>query len=120
MDIPLKVEWTDAVKLCDRQKQSPSDSIDKELSAPAIGFSLDEMGKEIWRIIFDERDRSDLRSLKCIVVGRQELAQPNDEQAFYILVIAPKSQREYERVGVGSVHRRHIMMDGRGTETRVL
>ncbi|KAF4634558.1 hypothetical protein G7Y89_g3549 [Cudoniella acicularis] len=86
MDIPPKqVEWTDAVRLCDRQMQSPNNAIDKELRGLAIPFSFDEMGKEMWRLVFDERERSDLRALKCIVVGREELAPSinRNEQAFY-------------------------------------
>jgi hypothetical protein len=113
---PEKVEWNNSIQFTftsrqqegsDHCEQNGDDASHAELKVPVIGFSEDEMGKEEWRLILDDRDTADIRNLKCIIVGRRILKEGDNEQDHYILVVAQRFSRGvgigYERVGVGSV-----------------
>jgi hypothetical protein len=67
--------------------------------------------KRVW-LKFDGEDMTDIQRLKCVVVGREP--GRSDEQAQYVLVVTQRLEggnRTYERVGVGSIQRRHISFE---------
>jgi hypothetical protein len=133
MDIPFdEVEWSNAVK-CFPSKL--------ELQAPVREFLhymiepqnettkcaiLAEGDEREW-LQFDVEDMTDIQRLKCIVVGRARLEQETDEEAdeqyHYVLVVTQRLEgghRTYERVGVGSIQRRHISFEGGEFEGRII
>lgn len=132
MDIPLgEVEWSNAVKCF---LDIPSKL---ELQAPVREFlhctiepenrttkcAIFAEGDERGWLKFDAEDKIDIRGLKCVVIGRAPQGQEADEQAHYILVVTQRLQggdRTYERVGVGSIQRRHISFQGGEFEARIV
>jgi hypothetical protein len=74
-------------------------------------------GKIGW-LKFDREDITDTQRLKCIVVGRACEERGTDGQVHYVLVVTKRPQWKlfkrgyYERVGVGSIQRRHISFKG--------
>ncbi|KAH8647025.1 heterokaryon incompatibility protein-domain-containing protein [Tricladium varicosporioides] len=144
MEIPFEaVEWSNAVKWF---PGTPSDGIPSklELQAPVREFLhctiepqnqaakcaiFAEGDKRGW-LKFDVEDMTDIQRLKCIVVGRQcekykwrGQGQRADEQAHYVLVVMQRRQgrhRAYERVGVGSIQRRHISFQGGELQARIV
>ena len=127
MDIRFEeVEWSDAIKW------NPSKF--PELQGPVRGFrnctiesqvakcdiSVTGADDERGWLMFDRKDITNIEELKCVVVGRAYQRQETDGREYYILVV--KRKREggpYERVGVGSIQRRHISFEGEEFEGRV-
>jgi len=110
MGIPLNgIEWSNAVKW---------DGGQPVLEAPVREFNLQNAkGADIAkRLKFDGDDVTDIQGLKCIVVARARGGQETDEQKHYILAVVERFEGRhgigYERVGVGSVQRRHISFEG--------
>jgi hypothetical protein len=126
MNIPFDdVEWSNAVK-CFPGKP--------ELQAPVREFlhytiepqnercTILAEGVERGWLKFDGEDITDIQILKCIVVGRAR-RQETDDQEHYILVVTQRLEGghcSYERVGVGSIQRRHISFQGGEFKARII
>jgi hypothetical protein len=128
MHIPFGVvEWSNAVR---------SFSSKHVLEAPVREFLhckiepqniecgiLNEGGVNVGRLIFDREDITDIQRLKCIVIGRDALSSI-DWRTHYVLVVTQGLSGEFcgdfERVGVGSIQRRHISFEGRELKARII
>jgi hypothetical protein len=129
MAIPFgEVEWSNAVKCF------PSIPSKLELQAPVREFlhctiepqntecaiSAEGADKRGW-LKFDGEDITDTQRLKCVVVGRAREGQETDGQEHYVLVVTQRLEGgHYERVGVGSIQRRHISFQGGEFEARII
>lgn len=84
-----------------------------QLRALARTFSLNADEEQLLRL--DEECNWDLRSLRCVIIGRITDGRFPDDcndpgQGHYVLVVRPVDLRKsvYERVGVGLIKRKHI------------
>jgi hypothetical protein len=80
-------------------------------------------------LIYGGQDRRNLQSVECVVIGRSKGSAygSGDEQEYYVLLVRQTRQRcwvgsrtAYERVGVGSIQRRHISFGGREPRVRII
>lgn len=58
------------------------------IKAVAWDYFLLTVDEKEDKVIFDEPGKTESRRLKCVVVGKQKMAVPSDEQTHYVLVIA--------------------------------
>ncbi|KAH8743332.1 heterokaryon incompatibility protein-domain-containing protein, partial [Diaporthe sp. PMI_573] len=76
-------------------------------------------GERGW-LKFDGADSTDVRTLKCVIVGRES---KNAGRKYYVLVVTPicsEGCRTFERVGVGSIPERFILFESRKVDRRIL
>ncbi len=121
-----QVEWSDAVEwepskpaelqgLVREFRNCTIESQDAKCDIFAKGAD-DERG---W-LKFDGKDITNIEELKCVVVGRAYQRQETDGREYYVLVVIQRREGgPYERVGVGSIQRRHISFEGEVFERRV-
>jgi hypothetical protein len=93
------------------------------LKAVAWEYFLLAENEKQGKVIWDEPGKLETRRMKCVVVGKQKMANENDEQTHYVLVIASTDLSEectsYERVGVGFMERRFIKFDEKSLEVEI-
>jgi hypothetical protein len=74
------------------------------------------------KLIMDEPGRDFAQPFKCVIVGRSKQAEGEDNQIHYAIIVSfvtREGVEVYERVGVGFLERRHIMLGDRGTKVHV-
>ncbi|RSL61416.1 hypothetical protein CEP51_013637 [Fusarium floridanum] len=112
LSVPFySVSWSNAVKsFPDNDGDAhadPNPELGPKFSAFVRTFSP---GAQCQGLLFDETERTDIHTLRCVVLGR--IGDESSEQQHYILAVAPVHVRDdvdlYERVGVGSIQRRDI------------
>jgi hypothetical protein len=70
------------------------------------------------RVFLDEPSLNDDRSFKCVIIGSSNESGQGKDQVYYTLIVTPLSLGEvnlYERAGVASMHKHHIVLDKPGT-----
>ena len=120
-----EIEWSNAVHFHSTSElhkevgglRQRDNAISVELKALARESSLDE--KERRLLMFDKSNRSDIRRLRCIVIGRKH--GPSDEHEHCVLVVEPVSGKisTYERVGVRCIQMRNLL-NGSEVEVRIV
>lgn len=126
MDIPFRfrrVKWSDTIKFFPGLPNKP------ELQAPVREFSdctiepqnqttkctiFADGGKYEGWLKFDREDITDTQRLRCIVVGMAQMGMKrleSDMEEHYVLVVTQREGGHYERVGVGSIQRKHISFE---------
>lgn len=134
MDISFEqVAWSDAVQfpsedvLKGRVRDFRRCRIEQKDTEYAMfdemgGEMGDEMGYKREWLRFDENGMN-IKTLKCIVIGRGR-SDWSDGQRCYVLVVKLRCEEEscgeYERVGVGSIDKRHISFEGPGVGARIV
>ncbi|KAK3349549.1 heterokaryon incompatibility protein-domain-containing protein [Lasiosphaeria hispida] len=85
-----------------------------ELGVPVVAFNLDNMSRDLELLILDGQHTADVRNLGCVIVGRRELPQGQEDE-YYILVVSPapagRTNIEYQRLGVAIVQKVHIAIE---------
>ncbi|KAH6661757.1 heterokaryon incompatibility protein-domain-containing protein [Halenospora varia] len=127
MDIPFaKVEWNNAIKLGSEPelqalaREFLDCTIEPQKQNAECDIFAGSAGKIGW-LKFDGEDITDTQRLKCIVVGRAREGRGTDGQVHYVLAVMQGLEGgHYERVGVGSIQRRHISFEGREFKARII
>ncbi|KAF4627092.1 hypothetical protein G7Y89_g11064 [Cudoniella acicularis] len=82
-----------------------------------------EMEASVWdivepqspQLILDDPSRAFAGPLKCVIMGTSTQSKSDESQRHYTLIVSSLAREEeavvYERVGVGFLERRHIMLD---------
>ena len=68
-------------------------------------------------------DSSDIKTLKCVVIGRDTTWNHSSEDfrgECYVIVVKPRRGGKYNRVGVGSLHHTLISLEGAGSLERIV
>ena len=127
MDIPFgKVEWSNAITW---ERSEPElqalvrEFLDCKIEPQEQNAECDIFAKSAGKIgwlKFDREDITDTQRLKYIVVGRAIEERGTYGQVHYVLVVTLLKRGYYERVGVGSIQRRHISFKGRGFKARII
>jgi hypothetical protein len=90
-----------------------------EIKAPV----WDLLGSQSETIILDEPDRKLSQTPKCVIIGESKTATHEDARVCYVLIVVPIATvngiEVCERIGVGSLERRHIRLDGQETMVRI-
>lgn len=74
------------------------------------------------QVFLDEPKLNDDRSFKCVIIGSSKDSSQGKGQVYYTLIVTPLAQGEanvYERAGVASMHKHHIVLDKSGTKARL-
>jgi hypothetical protein len=96
-----------------------------DLAGVARDFSLDLGDLETGQIVFDGSVQPPGRTMKCVVIGRQnfELAADGGNRRHYVLIVAEKlgaiDNMAYERVGAGFMPGSWIRLDEPGLKVRI-
>ena len=122
MDIPFgEVEWNDNIyssfpdehhgkSPCHRKKTTI------RLRAVVQEFAIDGAGNKEEFLVFDEQNITDIKALKCVIIGKQKLAVSSNKEKHYVLILTPRRSKEvwgpHERVGVGWIPERNIHGEG--------
>lgn len=85
------------------------------LTAVARGFSDTEEGE----IIYDRGHSPATQELKCVVIGRSKSEEASDLKTHYVLVIDKQGNAGWERVGVGKLMGKSLMLEGAGTRVTI-
>jgi hypothetical protein len=95
------------------------------LSATARRFKMVGDDEEDFELFYDMAEPSEMgeKTLKCVVAGKRRMKAgfPTDETTHYVLLIAlkktdlPRSERIYERVGVGYMAGKFIDLGATGS-----
>lgn len=126
MDIPFgNVEWSDAVnwepskpaKLRGPVREFKNCTI--ELQDAKCDISAEGPDDERGWLKFDEEDIIGIHRLKCVIIGRAHEAQTEGQEHYVLAVTWQPVGEYYERVGVGSIQRRHISFEGRDFEGQI-
>ncbi|KAF2104858.1 HET-domain-containing protein [Rhizodiscina lignyota] len=131
MDVPYGgVSWREDIvspfakaKKLDRSNETVMEgsegTIGLEIEAPA--YDLLEPHSE--KILLDEPGRKLPRFLKCVIVGEDKSPTRGDSRVCYVLIIVffafVDGVEVWERVGVGALVRRHIILDGVQTKVHI-
>jgi hypothetical protein len=84
-----------------------------ELEAPV----WDLVGTQHAEVVLDNERQNFRQPLQCVVVGMSKGASLNEQQAYYVLLVAHLAPgvnggQVYERIGVGILNLHHIAFDG--------
>jgi hypothetical protein len=65
-------------------------------------------------------DAFDIETLKCVIIGRKLWGDKRYDKECYVIAVKSSGNELFERVGVGSVDRRHIFLGGPGLKARIV
>jgi hypothetical protein len=133
LELPFKhVKWEeDDIRSPWRPKntessQAADQAASYSLTATARDFDTSAaIGDEKVEVVHDIPGKPGNRTLKCVVVGREEGTQSIDEKRHYLLIISPKGHSYtepapvFERVGVAYMPGKCIALDVSGLDVRV-
>ncbi|CZR58814.1 uncharacterized protein PAC_08706 [Phialocephala subalpina] len=102
---------------------SPFEKAENRRKSNSHASSTAELEALVWeltsvpggQIILDEPSRTLRHPVQCIIVGRSKKNPTHADQTHFVLLVhrvADVDEEVYERVGVGTLERRHIAVDG--------
>ena len=105
-----KIMWNSGIAL-----RPPKDGAPAELRAPVTAFAVDELLRSPDLLVLDTHLNVNLRTLKCVVVGKEPGPSGSDPaEVYHVVVVAPSpapppgGSATYERRGIASVRKIHI------------
>jgi hypothetical protein len=124
MDIPLggaiwaeDKDMTSPFKV--KNEDNPEDGGERGLEA----WICDIVELQSRQLIMDEPGRSFSQPLRCVIVGRSNQAEGEENQIHYAIIVSFVTRKEgvevYERVGVGFLDRQHIVLGDREAKVRI-
>jgi len=115
------VEWdlwdTEIVSLWKLSKEDGKTPL--ELEVVVRDLTATPHGRQVY---LDEPRLKDDRSFKCVIIGSSNNSSQGRGQVYYTLIVTPLSQGEvnvYERAGVASMQKHHIVWNKPGTKAHL-
>jgi len=120
-----EVEWNLEIRLADGAIQAPIRRLQQcTIELRDDGFcDVRSAASSLWMgwLSFDRTDIVDIRTVKCIVLGRDVETCPS--HAYHVLVVTPVSRGEkalFERVGIGSFQRDLLCFQAKPVMVRIV
>lgn len=119
------VEWNSEIRFTDEGLQAPTRRLQQCKIEPRDDGACDirsaANGADMGWVRFDRTDIVDVRTVQCVVVGRDVETCP--KHIYHVLVVTPVSRRKgamVERVGVGSLPRELLCFQTKPATVRMV
>jgi len=108
MNVPTQgVEWLGRLVTISKPCKDHHGSRNTALQVVVNKLSHKELDNESWRLRLDDPGSLDTQDLMCVMVGRHA-DKERDSTEYYAILVIPRFQGGYQRVGIGSLERRHV------------
>ncbi|KAE9367915.1 HET-domain-containing protein [Stipitochalara longipes BDJ] len=125
MDIPFgEAAWVEDITSPFKAGSPGRPDYREEMGLEAIVWGIVGVEPNSPQLVLDEPGRKFAQPLKCAIVGRSKQPNLEDEQQIHYTMIVSFLASEhgvevYERVGVGYLEKRHIVLDTLGVKIRI-